>query len=63
MSNQNPNLNDPRVKFVTEVLEEIRSLLLHDQTQSPVHRIRISIDLEAGTDEIRGGWGRSFPRT
>ncbi len=59
---ENADLNDPRVKFVAEVLEEIRSLLLHDATQPPIHRVRISIHLEAGNDEIHGGWGRSFSR-
>ena len=60
---ENPDLNDPRVGFVDEVLGEIRALLLHDQTQRPVHRIRISVNLEAGDDEIHVGWGRSFSRT
>ncbi len=37
---ENADLNDPRVKFVAEVLEKIRSLLLHDTTQPPIHRVQ-----------------------
>jgi len=55
--------NDPRIEFVTEILDEILGMMRNDQKQRPVHYIRISIDMEEGADEIHLGWGRAFPRT
>lgn len=61
-SEKTTDLNDPRAKFVTEVIEELKCLLLHDSTRPQLHSIRISVDMEAGNDEIHCGWRRSFSR-
>lgn len=68
MSNQNTNQhaqtdidsNDPRIRFAAGVFAEIRKALLHNPAETPIHRIRISVHLEAGDDEVHCSWRRSW---
>lgn len=52
---------DPRIKFVDELFEATRRLLLYDEIGDPIRGIRIRIDMETADGKTCFGRERTFP--
>ena len=53
---------DPRLKFVDQVLDQIRAVLVRDQKWTGIHSLRLRFDLATGNDEVRIDRTKSFSR-